>query len=167
MSHPVMHELSHHEYLRQRLETDFPEADEETLTDTLEGLTNLSDMLAVVIRSALEDQNLTKALKVRISDMHSRLTRIDQRAEKKRALIKLVMERAGLKKLTEPDFTVSLRPSRPPLLVDDETVVPEAFWKPQPPKLNRQALIAAISAGEEVPGAVLGNTPMTIAIRTK
>ena len=66
-----------------------------------------------------------------------------------------------------PDFTVSLRPSRAPLAVVDEDLVPEAFWKPQAPKLDRQGLIAALSAGRDVPGAILGNAPMTISVRTK
>ncbi len=33
MSHPVLHELTHHRYLRERLEAAFPDADEETLMD--------------------------------------------------------------------------------------------------------------------------------------
>ena len=47
MSHPVLRELSNHRYLRERLEAEFPEAGEEALLDTLEGMTRLTDMLAV------------------------------------------------------------------------------------------------------------------------
>jgi hypothetical protein len=77
------------------------------------------------------------------------------------------MERADLKKVMEPDLTVSLRPARPPLAVVDEHLVPETFWRPQPPKLDRQGLIAVLSAGHDVPGAILGNAPMTVSVRTK
>ncbi len=49
-------ELTHHQYLRARVEEEFPDADEETLVDTLEGLSNLPDMLAEVCRSMLDDQ---------------------------------------------------------------------------------------------------------------
>ena len=77
------------------------------------------------------------------------------------------MERADLKNLTEPDLTVSLRPARPPLAVVDEDLVPDAFWKPQPARLDRQGLIAALAAGRDVPGAILGNAPMTISVRTR
>ena len=45
--------------------------------------------------------------------------------------------------------------------------MPEAFWKPQLPNLDRQALIAALNAGWEVPGAILGNAPMSVSVRTK
>ncbi len=49
----------------------------------------------------------------------------------------------------------------------DEGQVPDDFWRPQPPKLDRQGLISALKAGREVPGAVLGNGGMTISVRTK
>ncbi len=158
---------THHQYLRSQLEEEFPDADEETLVDTLEGLSNLPDMLAEVCRSMLDDQAMVSALRGRIGDMQERCGRIEVRARKKRELVCSVMERADLKKVMEPDLTVSLRPARPPLAVVDEELVPEAFWKLQPSKLDRQGLIAALAAGRDVPGAILGNAPMTISVRTK
>jgi len=167
MLDPLSREFAHHQYLRARLKEEFPDADEETLVDTLEGLSNLPDMLAEVCRSMLDDQVMVSALRGRIGDMQERCGRFEARARKKRELVCSVMERADLKKVMEPDLTVSLRPARPPLAVVDEELVPEAFWKPQPPKLDRQGLITALSAGRDVPGAILGNTPMTISVRTK
>jgi hypothetical protein len=167
MLDPLSRELTHHQYLRSRLEEEFPDADEETLVDTLEGLSNLPDMLAEVCRSMLDDQAMVSALRGRIGDMQERCGRIEARAHKKRELVCSVMERADLKKVMEPDLTVSLRPARPPLAVVDEDLVPEAFWKPQSPKLDRQGLIAALGAGRDVPGAILGNAAMTISVRTK
>ena len=38
MEQPISRELTHHQYLRSRLEEEFPDVDEETLMDTLEGL---------------------------------------------------------------------------------------------------------------------------------
>ncbi len=167
MEHAISHELAHHQYLRERLAADFPDADEECLRDTLEGLTNLTDLLAEVLRSALDDQAFVTALRSRIGDMQARLSRIEERARKKRDLVCSVMERADVRKLTEPDLTVSLRPSRAPLVVTDEAAIPEGYWKAQAPKLDRQGLLAALSAGRDVPGALLGNAPMTISVRTK
>ncbi len=165
--HRLSQEVTHYTYLRERLAADFPDADEECLRDTLEGLTNLTDLLAEVLRSALEDQAFVAALRSRIGDMQARLTRIEERARKKRDLVCSVMERADVRKLTEPDLTVSLRPSRAPLVVTDEEAIPEGYWKAQAPKLDRQRLLAALSAGRDVPGALLGNAPMTISVRTK
>ena len=166
-SSPLSRELTHHQYLRERLKADFPDADEECLRDTLEGMTNLTDSLAEILRSCLEDQSLTSALKARMADMQERLSRFEQRADKKKAVVISVMENAGLKKLTEADFTLSLRATSPPLVIADEQAIPEEFWKPQPPKLDRQGVLSALKAGREVPGAVLGNGGATISVRTR
>ncbi len=167
MSDPIIHELTYHEHLREQIKNEFPDIDEETLADTLEGLTNLNEMLGAVVRSHLDDMAIVDALKSRVADMQDRLSRIGKRAEKKREIVTSVMEQAELKKLAEPDFTVSLRASSAPLVVTEEGDVPEPFWKPQAPKLDRLGLIAALKSGAQVPGAVLGNPRMAIAIRTK
>jgi hypothetical protein len=167
MPQPLRQDLTHHRYLRERLEEEFPDADEVTLRDTLEGLTSLTDSLAELLRSSLEDQSLASALRGRISDMQERCARFEDRARKKRELVCTVMEEAEIKKLTEPDFTVSLRPSRAPLMIIDEEAIPGDYWKPQPAKLDRMGLIAALSNGRDIPGAVMGNPPMTISVRTK
>ena len=141
MHAPALHrELTHHQYLRERLKAEFPDADEETLMDTLEGLTKSTDLLAEVLRSQLDDQDLVAEPKARIGDMQVRAGRIDERARKKRELVRSVMERADLKKLMEPDLTVSPRPTRAPLAVIDEEAVPEEFWQPQPPMSTRKGL---------------------------
>ncbi len=167
MTHPIRHELTHHRYLRERLEAAFPDADEETLMDTLEGMTSLTDSLAELLRSSQEDQSLASALRSRMADMQERCGRFEARARKKRELVCTVMEEADLKKLVEPDFTVSLRPSRAPLMIIDEAAIPGDYWKPQPAQLDRMGLISALSNGRDIAGAVLGNPPMTIAVRTK
>jgi hypothetical protein len=167
MKQTLLLKFVEHQSLRERLQTEFPEIDDDALRDTVEGLSNLPEVLAAVLRSHLDDVALTRALRSRLSDMQQRLSRIENRAEKKRALVASVMERADLRKLTEPDFTVSLRPTVPPLMITAEAEIPEKYWKPQPPKLDRKALIAALAAGQAVPGTVLGNGGMTIAVRTR
>ncbi len=160
-------EAVNYTYLRERLEAAFPDADEETLMDTLEGMTSLTDSLAELLRSSQEDQSLASALRSRMADMQERYSRFEERARKKRELVCTVMEEAELKKLTEPDFTVSLRPARAPLMIIDEAAIPGDYWKPQPAKLDRMGLISALSNGRDIPGAVLGNPAMTISVRTK
>ena len=165
---PNIHtELTHHRYLCERLEAAFPDADEETLRDTLEGMTSLTDSLAELLRSSQEDQSLASALRSRMSDMQERCARFEARARKKRELVCTVMEEADLKKPAEPDFTVSLRPSRAPLMILDEAAIPGDYWRPQPAQLDRMGLISALSNGRDIPGAVLGNPLMTISVRTK
>jgi Gp157 protein len=159
--------LSQYECMRECVRTEFAGIDDETLRDTVEGLTNLPEMLATVVRSHLEDLTTLQALRTRILDMQERFARIEYRADKKRVLVASVMERAGIRKLTEPDFTASLREVPPGLVVIEEGKIPEPFWKPQPPKLDRKALLAALKAGEAVAGATLGNGSTTLSVRTR
>jgi hypothetical protein len=159
--------IATHEATGEWLKSEFPHIEDQTLRDTLEGMSRLPEMLAAVVRSHLDDLALAAALRTRLAEMQERLSRIEARAEKKRVLVTSVMEHADLRKLTEPDFTVSLRPTRQPLVVTTESNIPATYWKPQAPKLDRNALIAALKAGEQVPGASLGNGGMTIAVRTR
>jgi hypothetical protein len=167
MNPSLLTNLKQHELLRQQLMVEFPEIDNETLRDTVEGLTNLPELLARILRSHLDDLALVAALRARILDMQERFARLEARADKKRALVASVMERADIKKLTEPDFTASLRQLPPGLVVVDERAIPEPFWRPQPPKLDRKGLLAALNAGQAIPGAALGNGSTTIAVRTR
>ena len=167
MNHAVKEQLTHHRYLRERLEAAFPDADEETLRDTLEGLSNLPEMIAAVVRSELEDKALAKGLRGRIGEMEDRLGRFEERAGKKREMAREAMERADIQKITEPDFTVSLRSVQPPLVIVEEKEIPEEFWRPQPAKLDRQRLRLALASSKGVPGAVFGNAGRTLTVRTK
>ena len=166
MSLNLLHSFAEHQYLRDRLEAEFPE-DEATLRDTLEGLSSLPEALAAVLRCYLDDLTLAAALGMRIDDMQERLSRIELRADKKRELVSSVMERADIKKLAEPDFTASLRASPPAIVVTDEGQIPQAYWKPQPPKLDRQGISAVLKSGAAVPGALLSNPEMVLSVRTK
>jgi hypothetical protein len=166
-THPIHNQLILHKHFRDKLQEEFPDADDETLADTLEGLTDLNDLLTEVIRSALDDEALLSALKSRIADMRERAGRIGARAEKKRLLVAEAMAQAELKRLEMPDFTLSLRVGSASVVVTDEGAIPETFWKPQSPKLDRQGLSQALKAGETIPGAVLGNPQPCLSVRTK
>lgn len=163
----ILHELAHHKYLQEALADQYPEADEETLLDTLEGMTNLHEMIAAVVRSRLDDLVFASAVRGRISDMQTRLARFQERADKKKEVITHVMERAEIKNLTQADFTLSLRANGPPLVIVDEDQIPDDFWRPQPAKLDRTGLIATLKTGRDIPGAMLGNGGVTISVRTK
>ena len=159
--------LLKHQHLQETLRSEFPEADEETLEDTLEGLTELTEMIAVVLRSHLQDLALIRGLKERIAEMEARVGRFERRAEKKRQLATSVMEQAEIRKISEPDFTASLRRGPPPLVIVDEVRIPVEYWKPQPAKLDRQKLLAMLKAGQDVPGAVLGEAGCSLMVRTR
>ena len=159
----------HHRFseLRRRLLQADPAIDETTLLDTLEGATNLNEALGEVIRAALDDEALADSLRERMGAMRERLDRIETASAKKRDVAQVVMEDAGIEKILEPDFTVSLRVSPPSIAVVNEAEIPEPYWIPQPPKLDRKGVLDALKSGTTVPGATFANSKVSLAIRTK
>ena len=143
--------------IRDRIRAQDPDIDERTLADTVEGLTDLHQILEAIIRAALEDQALANGLKVRMGEMQERLARFEDRASKRRQIAKDVMVELDLKKLQAPDFTASIRPGIPSSMVIDEAAVPSIYWEPRDPKLNRQGLLADLKQGAGITGVSLAN----------
>jgi len=160
-------EIQRHQFLREKLLERFPEADDETIRDTLEGITDLHEMIATLIRSALVDEALHAGLRFRLDEMKERLSRLDLRASKKRQLALEAMTEVGLAKLEQPDFTASARVGSPALTVIAEERIPETYWLPQPPKLNRQAILGELKRGCEIPGTQMSNPQPVLMVRTK
>ena len=90
-----------------------------------------------------------------------------QRAAKRRVLARDVMDEVNLSKITAPDFTVSVRAGVPSLVVVDERQIPETFFEPRPPKLNRQALMEELKGGATIAGALLEQAESTLTVRPR
>ena len=163
----LIHERSHFIELRRRILERHPDLDDQTLNDTLEGATNLKEALAALIRSALDDETLAKALKERIEAMRSRLSRLEARASNKRVLVVENMQATDLHKLTEPDFTASVRVGPPSVDILNEDELPLDFLLPQPPKPDKRAILDALTKGAVVPGALLAKPKLSLSVRSQ
>jgi hypothetical protein len=159
--------VSSYQLIRDRIRAEDPQIDEQTLADTVEGLTDLNEILAAVIRAALTDQALAAGLEGHIGQMQARRDRLQERAAKRRQIAKDVMVELDLKKITAPDFTVSVRPGMPSLLVLDEAAVPSIYWEPREPRLNRQELLNELKGGADIKGVTLSNPEPVLSVRTK
>jgi hypothetical protein len=164
---PLKNELQLYHRLRERLVEHLPNIDDETIRDTLEGITDLHEMIAAVIRSALVDEALHAGLRFRVDDMKARLSRLEQRATKKRELALDAMTEVGLTKLEQPDFTASARSGSPALVIITEETIPKSYWLPQPPKLDRQAILGELKRGTAIPGTQMSNPKPVLSVRTK
>jgi len=158
---------AHYQAIKQRVTDAHPDLDEQTLADTVEGLTNLHDIIAAIIRAAVTDEALGAGLKGRILEMQERLTRFEDRAATRRRIARDVMIEADIKKITAPDFTISVRSGTPSLVVIDEPSIPPKYWEPRDPRLNRQLLTTDLKGGEAIAGATLNNPEPVLSVRTK
>ena len=153
--------------IRDRIRAEEPRIDEQTLADTVEGLTDLHEIVAAIVRAALADEALATGLKGRIAEMQDRLERLQDCAAKRRKIAKEVMVELDIKKITAPDFTVSIRPGMPSLLVLNEDVVPSIYWQPSEPRLKRQELLSELKNGSEIEGVALSNPEPVLNVRVR
>jgi hypothetical protein len=153
--------------IRDRIRNLDPTLDDQTLADTVEGLTDLHEILQAVIRAALADEAMAGGLRIRIGEMEDRLGRLQHRANKRRQIAKQVMTELDIKKLQAPDFTASLRPGTASLVVLNEEDIPSIYWEPRDPKLDRVSLSADLKAGKEVGGATLSNPEPVLSVRVR
>jgi len=157
----------HYQAIRERIRAETPQIDDQTLSDTVEGLTDLHEIISAVIRSALTDEAMATGLKSRIADMQERLDRLQDRASKRRHIAKDVMVELDIKKITAPDFTVSIRAGMASLLVLDEAAVPSIYWEPVAPRLNRQGLLSHLKEGADIDGVTLSTPEPVLSVRTR
>jgi Siphovirus Gp157 len=153
--------------IRDHVRAQDPQIDEQTLADTVEGLTDVHEILAAIVRAALADEAMATGLKCRLADMQDRLDRLQDRAAKRRQVVKDAMVELDLKKLAAPDFTASIRPGMPALVVLNEDAVPKTYWEPGEPRLRRQVLAYDLKGGAEVAGATLPDPERVLSVRTR
>ena len=156
-----------HVLIRDRIRAVDPGLDDETLADTVEGLTNLHEILAAVARAALTDEAMASGLGHWMEVLQKRLGRLQYRAAKRREIVRDVMIECEIKKVTAPDMSLTIRPGNPSLVVTDEGSIPAEFWVPQQPRLNRQELLALLKLGANVNGVQLSNPQPVLTVRTK
>ncbi len=158
----------HIQVLRGRLLAEIPDLDAETLADTLEGLTDLKEMLAELIRSALEDEALAAGLSTRLSDMKARLERFETRAKRKRQLALRTMGEAEIAKLEQADFTASLRQAAPALEVVAEDQDPRRLLEAAAVQARPPGSAASAQGGHRDRGRRLWRpAQLQLSVRTK
>ena len=103
--------------------------DEQTLADTTEGLTDLHELLAAIVRGALEEKPWRQCSRCAWSKWTTGLSASRHRAERYREIVKDAMLEAGVDKLPMPDFTASLRNAPPHVVEVDETLIPKIYFE--------------------------------------
>lgn len=125
-----------------------------------------ADMLAALCRAADEAGASVAAIKERIAALEDRKLRHEARREEYRSLIFAALDAAGQRAWKSPEFTVSIAPGRPGVVITNPAAIPDDFVriKREP---DKTAIGAALANGAEIPGADLRNGAPSLTIRTK
>jgi hypothetical protein len=138
--------------------------DEQLFTDQIDGSTDVLDKLRRILRHGIEASVFAEALKRHIDTLKQRKARFEAREDACRATVREAMDALGLTRLQSPDFTASIIPGRPRVVVPDVDALPDEFVRTTvEPDLS--AIAAALKGGAEVPGASFSNSAPVLTVR--
>ncbi len=169
-SYKLTQELSLHEQMKVDFRALWPDADEETILDTLEGETDLVELIVAVLESAEHDKAMVEFIGERIKELNDRAARFEKRAETKRKVVQMAMERSGRNKIEAAAFTVSLKATPQTVIITATEKIPPAYMvQPDPPpaKPDKRAIMEALKGGTAIDGCTLSNGGQTISVRKK
>lgn len=142
--------------------------DEEVYIDTMDGETDILDILDGELAAMQADDALADAIKGREADLRVRRERIEMRADARRKNLRMVLQTAELKKAERPLATVSLRPGTLSVRIVDEAEIPSQLMREKISRSpDKTAIKAQIEAGETVPGAELVRGEETVSVRVR
>lgn len=151
------------------LREQFPDADDQTLFDTCDGLTEAADVVAAFVRQSREAAAMAAAVDALATQYRERADLLHDRADRLKDTALRLMLDAGMdtQPLRRPEFTLSVshRAGRPE--VYDEEQLPQSLFKyKQVRSVDREKLAEAIAAGP-VPGARMTNGQSVLSVRMK
>ena len=162
------------EYARQRealIAATGMDEDDECLKDTLEGITDLDELIVRAIREAKRAEAYAEAIKAVIADNQARRDRFLAKVEKIREAVALAMSDAGLNKIAAADVTLSLRMSKPaPKVIDADALPDWAKFEKRTFAPDRVAIHKAFDddpAGFVCPGVVITNAAPVLTVRAR
>lgn len=133
--------------------------DEQTIADTLEGLSGDLEVKAVnTAMVARNMQGLAAQIKEAEQAMAARRKALEGRAERLTAYLLANMQHAGISKIESPHFCLSIKSNPAAVVINEPGLIPAEFMRqpePPPPSPDKTAIKEAIKAGKEVPGAHL------------
>lgn len=139
--------------------------DEEMAATAVEGETGLVETISDAVNRILALVGHQEALEIQIKALSDRRSRFEDQEKRIKAAIHVAMGQAEMRKLELPQATLSSRVVPPKAEIVDEAAIPSKFWKAHDPKLDKKAVLDALKAKEDVPGATLSNGGEALAIR--
>ena len=128
--------------------------DHALLLGSLDGETDIFEVLDRVVESSIADNKLAELAR-------ERAKRVEERARKSREIALKIIEALGVSPLTRPVYTASLTYPRKPLVTNADEL-PKEMIREAP---DMVAIGKALRAGETIPGAELRNPEPQLTIR--
>lgn len=126
------------------------------LHDTMDSIKDAFDVkvenYVKVIKSLQGDEN---ALKSEIKRLQDRLKTNQNNQKRMKEVITNQMDETGSERIKTPMFTIWTQNNPTSIEVLDESHIPDAFYDPQPPKLNKKFLKDSLESGNEIEGVRL------------
>ena len=150
------------------LREQFPDADDATIFDTCDGLTEAADVVAALVRAALEAEAMAEA-NSRLMDLYaSRCKLMEDRKDRLRNAALRLMEDMGATTLRRPEFTLSVSHRKGRVEVyDEEALPPEFFIYKTVRSVDKDKIAAAVECGEIPAGARLTNGSTSLSVRSR
>lgn len=133
--------------------------DEQTITDTLEGMQgDLREKLRSCISWARSHAVLAAATKQAAKGMADLAASRDKRAQMVLDYALRVMQESGIGEENTAEWRAKVAKKPPAVRIDDPFLLPEQYWR-QPPlpakEPDKGAIATALKDGQQVPGASL------------
>lgn len=95
-------------------------------------------------------------LKKKADTLYARAKRIEAAQDRMKDVLKSVMVAMELKKAQGEDYSFTLSPSKPKVVIVDESMIPNVYWRKEVvEKISKDDIRAVLENGSEVSGARL------------
>ena len=133
--------------------------DEQTIADTLEGLSGTLEAKATNVGFMIRNlEGLAFQIKEAEVQMATRRKAIENRADAIREYLLTNMVACGINKIESPYFALTVRKNPAKVIIDDAGAIPNDLYRypdAPPPEPDKKAIKAAIESGVQVFGAHL------------
>ena len=99
-----------------------------------------------------------EGLKGEVKRLTERIRFMENSTKRMKKNVEESMIQTGKKKIKGQLFTFAIQKNPPSVEVLDERWIPDGFWVPQEPKLNKKEIMEELKLGHEVPGVELKQT---------
>lgn len=144
------------------------ELDEQLKLSTLEGETDLFEVVSLLLAANEDDEGTIGALDAQVDARAIRIERAKARIETRKKAIISLMDCAQERTLRLPEATLSIRTLFPKPKVNDPDQLPDDFVTIETVrKPNKEAIEAAVENGCTIPGVVMTNGGASLTVRRK